>query len=382
MAKKRKILVIAAAAVAAVLLLIVWHYQTGTAAEENRPIVSGVKIAVIRPVEVNDYYETSGTVKAKTISDVASRVTGTVTAVNVREGDTVSEGQELLTIENKDLLEKLKGAEAAVDEAKNTLEAAESNKLLAETTYGRYKKLFDDKAISGQEMDQVENQKKVAVAEYSRASSAARRADAILAETRVATGFSKIVSPANGIVTKKNIDVGSMAIAGTPLLVIEDISAFEVDAQVDERLIDKIKRDATADVSIDSIGAKLKGTITTIVHAVDPMSRTYLIKLSMPADTNEHKLLKTGLYARVLVPQGKMTALLVPTKAVVEKGQLTGVYAVDDNDVVTYRLIRTGKSFDGFVEVLSGLGAGQRIIVEGVQNAVDGGVLAENFSEG
>ena len=382
MAKKRKVLIIAAAAVVVIVLLIVWHYAKSKAPKENRPIVSGVKVAVIRPVEVNDYYETSGTIKAKTVSDVASRVMGTVTAVNVREGDTVSEGQELLTIENDDLTQKVKGARAASDEASKALQVAKANKTLADTTYGRYKKLFEDKAISGQEMDQMENQRKVAGLEYARSEAAAIRAKAGLEEARVGEGYSKITSPTSGIVAKKNIDVGSMAVPGTVLMVVEDVSTYEVDAQVDERLVDKVKIDAPVDVSIDSIGAKLKGKVTTVVHAVDPMSRTYLVKISIPADTNEHKLLKTGLYARVLVPQGKKTALLVPAKAVVEKGQLVGVYAVDERNVVTYRLIRTGKNFGGSVEVLSGLDDGQRIIVEGLPNAVDGGVLAENISEG
>jgi RND family efflux transporter MFP subunit len=382
MAKRGKILIIAAAAAAVILLLIVWRYELTRTPKEKRPAVSGVTVAVIHPVEVNDYYETSGTIKAKTVSDVASRVMGTVTAVNVREGDTVTEGQELLTIENSDLTQKVKAAKAASDEANKALQVAKANKTLADTTYRRYKKLFEDKAISGQEMDQMENQKRVADLEYARSEAAASRARANLDETKVAAGYSKIISPTGGIVSKKNIDVGSMAVPGTVLMVVEDVSAFEVDAQVDERLVDKVKVDASADVSVDSIGAKFKGIIATVVHAVDPMSRTYLVKISVPADANEHRLLKTGLYAKVLVPQGKKTTMLVPAKAVIEKGQLVGVYAVDEHNVVSYRLIRIGKNFNGSVEVLSGLGDGQRIIVEGVQNAVDGGMLTENVSEG
>jgi RND family efflux transporter MFP subunit len=368
----------AAAGVVMILLLGFWYFHATRVPKENRPLVSDVRIAVIHAVEVNDYYETSGTVKAKTISDVASRVMGTVTAVNVREGDTVTQGQELVTIENKDLLEKLKAAQAAADEAKRALEAARADKQLAEATYSRYKKLYDDKAVSGQEMDQIENQRTVAAAEYSRARSASRRAMAAVAETKVAAGYSKIVSPTNGIVTRKDIDVGSMAVPGTVLMVVEDVSALEVDAQIDEHLVENVKLDVPADISIASIGAKLRAPVTTIVHAVDPMSRSYLVKISIPSD----KLLKTGLYAKVLIPIGRKTAMLVPAKSIVEKGQLVGVYAVDENNIVAYRLIRTGKKFDDSVEVLSGLSEGQRIIVENVQNAVDGGIIAEGISEG
>jgi len=87
---------------------------------------------------------------------------------------------------------------------------------------------------------------------------------------------------------------------------------------------------------------------------------------------------KDELNARVLIPVGKKEALVVPKQAVVEKGQLVGVYTVGKDGVVNYRLIRTGNKYDGGVEVLSGLKAGDTIIVEGTDKAVDGGVLEQN----
>jgi RND family efflux transporter MFP subunit len=382
MIKKKKILISVAAIIAIIVLVVVWWYEASKPPKESRPLVNGVKIAVLRPVEVNDYYETSGTIKAKTVSNIASKVMGTVTAVRVREGDPVTQGQELLTIENEDLTQKVKAARAAFEEASSAMQAAKAAKELADATYGRYKKLFEDKAISGQEMDQMENQKKVAELEYARHEAAAKRAKAAFQEAKVAVGYSVITAPTDGIITRKAIDVGSMAMPGTILMVVEDVSAFEVDAQVDEHLVDKIKSDAPVAIVIDSIGARVKGRVTAVVHAVDPMSRSYLVKIMIPADAEAYTLLKTGLYAKVLVPQGKKQALLVPAAAIVEKGQLTGVYAINEHKVVVYRLIRIGKDFDGFVEVLSGLDGGQQIIIEETQNAIDGGVLADTTSEG
>ena len=81
------------------------------------------------------------------------------------------------------------------------------------------------------------------------------------------------------------------------------------------------------------------------------------------------------MYAKVRIARGKKELLLVPRSAIVEKGQLTGVYAVDSQDVVTYRLVRTGKEHDGVLEILSGLKPNDRIIVGGMEKAVDGGIL-------
>ena len=75
------------------------------------------------------------------------------------------------------------------------------------------------------------------------------------------------------------------------------------------------------------------------------------------------------------IASGKKEIILAPRSAIVEKGQLTGVYAVDGQDVVTYRLVRTGKEYDGQLEILSGLKPNDRIIVQGVEKAVDGGII-------
>ena len=88
-------------------------------------------------------------------------------------------------------------------------------------------------------------------------------------------------------------------------------------------------------------------------------------------------LLKSGLFGRVLIPKGAKEVLLVPRTAVVEKGQLTGAYVVDDQEIMTYRLLKRGRTYREQVEVLSGLKAGERIVVNGLEKAVDGGIVKQ-----
>lgn len=329
--------------------------KPGTA-EVKRQVVTGVTLAEVHPSQVDEYYETSGTVKAKTISIVASRVMGTVTSVKVKKGDRVHAGQVLMTIDDRDIVQRVKAAEKAV-------EAAKQNKSLSDITYQRYKNLYDEKAISQQEIDQIETQKKVSDMEY-------ERAMAMLAEAQVNHGFTRITAPISGIITEKKIELGSMAIPGIPILTVEDNSYFRIEANVDERLSGKLKRGMPVDVIIDSIGKQVKGRISEIVPAIDPMSRTFLIKvdLKMPS-------LKTGIYGKVLIPEGKKESILIPQKAIVEKGQLVGVYVVDNKGITTYRLIKTGKKYGEQIEILSGLSSGEKIIVGGVEKAVDGGII-------
>jgi RND family efflux transporter MFP subunit len=325
--------------------------------EVKREQVSGVKLEVIQPAEVVAYFETSGTVRAKNISIVASRMMGTVTSVRVKEGDRVREGQLLLTIDDSDVAQRLKAAEKG-------LEGAQQQRSLSDVTYQRYRKLYEEKALAGQELDEIETRKKVADIEY-------ERAKAMLGEARAYHGFTRITSPAAGVVTEKKTEPGNMAVPGIPLFTVEDNSAYRIELNADEKLAGSLKTGMEVSVSIGALNKDLTGTITEVVPSIDPASRSFLVKVAV-----RDKDLKNGYYCKVSIPVGKKQALFVPKKAVVEKGQLTGVYSVDRNSVISYRLIRVGKPYGERVEVLSGLNSGDQVIVDGIEKAVDGGILA------
>jgi RND family efflux transporter MFP subunit len=274
----------------------------------------------------------------------------------VRAGERVKAGQLLATIDDRDAAQKVRAAEQAN-------EAARQGRSMADLTYQRYKKLHDEKALARQEIDQIETQKKVADANY-------EQAKAGLEEARLWQGFTRITAPAAGVVTDKRIDPGSMAVPGVPLFTVESEGGFHLEAAVDEAQSGKLQVGTNAAVTIDAIGLNATGKIVEIVPAVDPATRTFIVKIAL-ADRG----LKSGLFARVRLPRGDREALLVPKGAIVEKGQLTGLYAVDPRGLVTYRLVRTGKSYEGGIEVLSGLNAGERIITAGLEKAIDGGQI-------
>ena len=121
----------------------------------KRPEITGVTATPVSLSTVDDVYEATGTVRSDRTSTVASRVMGVVTSLPVREGDTVKAGQVLLIIDDRDAVQRVHAANMAVESAKQ-------NKSLAESTWQRYKNMYDEKALSRQEMDQIETQKKVA----------------------------------------------------------------------------------------------------------------------------------------------------------------------------------------------------------------------------
>ncbi len=323
----------------------------------SRQTVEGVTVTEVHPSEVEEYFETSGAIMAKTINQIAGRTMGTVTSLRVKEGDRVHAGQVLLTIDDRDAVQKVIAAERA-------LESAQQNRSLAEITYGRYRKLYDEKALSQQEMDQIETQKKITGLDY-------ERSKALLNEARVNRDFTTIVSPVSGVVTEKKTERGSMAAPGAPLLTVEDVSSFILDANLDEHLTGKVTAGTPVDISVDAINLEFKGRITEIVPSIDPLSRTFIAKIALTDPS-----LRTGLYARVKIPTGKKTVIVLPDKAIVEKGQLTGVYVVDQGGTITFRLVRPGSHYGNNVEILSGIKANDRVIVDNISRAVDGGIVA------
>lgn len=302
---------------------------------------------------------------------------GTVTSLLVREGDKVKAGQLLLTIDDRALREKVRTADEAHNEAIHALEAARNQEDLAVRTYERYRKLYEGKAITTQEMDNVANRANQAGHSVEQAQAMVKRTESSWDEAKIFLGFSRITSSIDGIVTGKMTDLGSMASPGVPLLQLEDRASRLVEASFEERMLDSVEEGMKVQVRVPSNADETAGRIVEVVPTVDPRTRTFVIKIEVPGVD-----LRSGQYGSVRFKSGTRNLLLVPVSAVVKRGQLTGVFLVDSNDHVIYRLIRVGRHYGEMVEVLSGLTAGDTIVTGNLDKAVDGGILTPSSSQG
>jgi len=121
-------------------------------------------------------------------------------------------------------------------------------------------------------------------------------------------------------------------------------------------------------VSVDAASLSTRATVGEIVPAADPSTRTVQVRLDLPASPQ----LRSGLFGRAWIPVGRRSVLHVPQAAVIERGQLQGVYVVGQDGIARFRLIRTGAAHQGAVEVLSGLTPGEQVIVAGLEQVKDG----------
>jgi RND family efflux transporter MFP subunit len=193
------------------------------------------------------------------------------------------------------------------------------------------------------------------------------QAKADVAGSQVYSSFTRITAPITGVVVSRQADVGYMAAPGTPLLTIESGTDYRLEAAVQESQINKIHLRDQVQVRIDALGQQeLAGTVVEIVPAADPASRTYVVKISIGLPSGNQQVLRSGLYGRARFITGQMQAMTIPQNAVVESGQLTSVFVVDQSGIARMRLVKTGKTYGDRIEVLSGLKEGEQIVVDGV----------------
>lgn len=366
----------------------------------NQPALTEIKnVAVTKVVRssIEDFYEATGTVKARTTTQISANMMGRIVSFPVAEGDTVSRGQILVEIDNRESQTQLQKAQAGMKEAQAALievdrsvdaanagvRTAEANRHLAEVTFGRYKELFDRRSASAQEFDEAQSKLKMATSELERAKANVQtiiskkkqinaridQAKADIASTRVYQGYSRIVSPVSGIIVKKFTESGATAAPGVPMLSIEDNSQYRLEAAVEESRSKLIHLGNRVNVRIDALGPnEFMGTVAEILPSSDAASRSYTVKIDLPANP----LLKTGLYGLARFPVSQKEAITVPQTATVQRGQLIGVFVIGPDGIAQFRIVTTGKTSEGMVEILSGVSEGDEIVSSDVERLSDG----------
>ncbi len=326
-------------------------------------------------------YEATGTVRARTSAVISAQVMGYVRDVKVQAGEHVRAGQTLVRLDTRDMDIGSRRAEAAreevrtsVPEADSAVAAAKASLDLAQLTFDRMQELFQKKSISNQELDESSAKLKAAQAAHEmvrarrvQLNSKIAQSDQVVRSTQLTRSYADIVAPFAGVVTAKSVEVGILAMPGTPLLTIEREGAFRLEALVEESRLAAIRLGQPASVTLDSVDRPLEARVSEIVPTVDAASRSYTIKIDLPA----LPALRSGVFGRAAFRLSGRSLLAIPAGAVTERGQLQSVM-VPDNGFARTRLITAGQKAQDRVEVLSGLTAGEKVIFPVPQGLSDG----------
>ncbi|AOW20117.1 efflux RND transporter periplasmic adaptor subunit [Urechidicola croceus] len=317
-------------------------------ADNTPPIV--VKVNAVQEDGNNPFVTASGKVQAENSADLSTRMMGYVNKTHVNVGDKVRKGQLLISINNSDLQAKRAQVNASITEAT----AAYNN---AEKDYIRFKNLFADNSASQKEVDDM-------TAHFEMAKARLEAANQMKNEINSQFKYTNITAPFSGVITSKNIEAGDMANPGMPLISVEAPGKYEVMAMVPESEISQIKKGTEVDVVVKSINQTIKGKVTEVSTSAKNTGGQFLVKVAL--DKTDAKIL-SGMFTTVQFPVAKKatasTMVLIPTSAIVERGQLTGVYTVSQSNTAVLRWLRLGRTFGDNVEVLSGLSADESYIV-------------------
>jgi len=308
---------------------------------------------VVQNVETDTnspFLTASGKIQASNSANLSTRMMGFVTKTHVNVGDKVRKGQLLISINNADLQAKAAQVNASITEAT----AAYRN---AEKDYQRFQNLFAENSASQKELDDM-------TAHFEMAKARLEAARQMKNEVNAQFSYANIRAPFSGFVTNKFIKKGDMANPGMPLIAIESPGQFEVTAMIPESEISQIENNIEVDVLIKSINKSVKGKVIEVSSSAKNTGGQYLVKVNLKKADAE---ILSGMYVTVKFPVEKTSTtkqrILIPTEALVNNGQLSGVYTVSQSNTAVLRWLRLGRTFGDNVEVLSGLSAKESYIV-------------------
>lgn len=291
-----------------------------------------------------------GVVEAVRQSVVAAQVSGAVTAIDVKVGDSVRAGQAVVRIDARTADQNLGASEAQVRAAQALLDVSRKE-------YDRQRQLYQKQYISLAALERAESQFKAAQAQ-----AAAQMAQAGAARTQ--SSLHVLSAPYAGIVAEVPVALGDMAMPGKTLLVVYEPGALRVTVAVPQGALPP----SMAGINVEIPGlpdAKrwFSNVQVQVLPLVDAATHTVQLRIGLPSDVSG---LRPGMFAKVWLP-GSVTAaprLFVPTAAVLRRGEMTGVYVLDDKGAPLLRQVRLGRADGERIEVLSGVSAGERVALD------------------
>jgi RND family efflux transporter MFP subunit len=283
-----------------------------------------------------------GTIRAVHEVNIGSRILARVVAVNLKAGQKVQAGDVLLQLDDTDLQAKLQQAKAAEAAAQAAYGQAAADEK-------RFAALVKNNAVSRQQYEQMATALRSAEAGLERAREAVK-------EGQVALGWATIRAPIQGTVIDKKVEMGDMVSPGQTLVTLYDPARMQLVASVRESLARKLQIGQSIGVFVDGLAKTCSGTVSEVVPQAQSASRAFEVKVTGPCPTGIY----SGMFGRLLIPLDEEQVVVIPRHAVRSVGQLELVDVVEGGQT-SRRAIRTGRTLNDRVEVLSGLRPGEEV---------------------
>src|SRR5262245_4999369 len=329
-----------------------------------------VELAPVVHAEVNRELSVVGNLIGDQTVSVVPKTAGRLMDIGVKLGDRVNRGQRIAKIEDEEILEQVRQAEAAFDVAKATIRQREADLALAKTNVERSRSLFQRQLLPQQTLDDAEAKYQSAQAALDLARAQNTQSQSRLDELRINQQNTVITSPVNGFVARRAVDPGAFVSPNSPVVDVVDIIRVRMVANIIEKDLKQIAVGDTARVEVDAFpGEDFMRRIACVSPVLDPSTRTAPIEVEI---SNPQYRLKPGMYARVgIVTESHPNALVVPTNAVVDVNGTRGVY-LSVNNAAAFHPVKIGIEGNERTEILDGVAIGDRVVTTGAAGLRNG----------
>ena len=422
---------IAIVIVAALALVGVLAYKRSGTAESGGPASAGgagggraggrmggprapmpVEFATVSRASLSDQILVVGNLIGAATVEVVPKVNGRLQTVAVKLGDTVRRGQVIAKVEDLELQQQVRQAEASFQVGQATIRQREADLKLAKSNLDRNKSLLDRQLLPQQTYEDTEARYQAALAQLDLARAQFEQASSRLDELKITLANTAILSPVDGFVGKRFLDPGSFVGTNSPVASVVDIRTVRLVANLVEKDAKRVGNGTPAVVEVDAFpGEKFSGTVSRVAPVFDPSTRTAEMEIEV---LNPGYRLKPGMYARVnLTVDTRQDALSVPRNALVDLEGRTGVFVAEDRKadpaagrgpaaapaadrsgqggpgaggpppmVAKFLPVETGIRSGDRVEILGGVPEGTRVITLGAGALRDGDQVVLAREEG
>jgi RND family efflux transporter MFP subunit len=344
-----------------------------------------VEFAVVKRAPVVEQILMVGNLIGAATVEVVPKVNGRVETMSVKLGDSVRRGQTIAQVEDSEIQEQVRQAEASYQVGQATIRQREADLKLAKTNLDRSRSLYERQLLPQQTFDDTEARFQAAVAQLDLARAQFEQAKARLDELRITLANTRIASPVDGFVGKRYVDPGAFVGPNSPVASVVDIRTVRMVANLVERDVKRVPPGTSAAVEVDAFpGERFSGRVSRVAPVFDPATRTAEMEIEVP---NGGFRLKPGMYARVqLTVDTRENALTVPRNAVIDFEGRQGVFTAGAAPAGTaggsqpaaatmtakFVPVQIGIRDGENIEIRSGLQDGARVITTGAGALKDG----------
>lgn len=295
---------------------------------------------------------------------IAPRTGGRLLSVNVQLGDRVRRGQVLAKVEDREIVEQVRAAEASQEVAKATIRQREADLNVARLNYERSKNLYERQLLAKQALDDAESRHLAAVAQLDLSTAQLSQNAARLDELKINLQHTSVTSPVDGFVASRSVDPGAMVNTNTSIASVVEISRLRLVVNVVEKDLRMVSAGDVAEVEVDAYpGEKFHGKIARVAPVLDPATRTAAMEVEIPNSDNR---LKPGMYARIMLTvEERKNTLVAPKGAVIDFEDKRGVWQPNAENRATFVPVTLGIEGPENIEIVAGLKEGDRFVTTG-----------------